>query len=224
MATSIQTEPSPFEPGPAEPRWQSRAVERSLERARAEAEARSAGIVRAAMEVVGESDSGDFTVQAVVDRLRISTRTFYQHFSGKDDLIVAMFEEAQRNGIHELQRAVDAETEPLARLRAFVMARQASVRPTPLSRLLIHHHFRLQESHPDELRHAVEPVVDLLRQLVAEATDAGALRGGDIDVATSLVFQTVTTVLQSRVLGSGPGPDQPSDDDVWEFCLRGLRH
>jgi AcrR family transcriptional regulator len=206
-----------------EPAWQSRAVARSLERARSEAEARSAKIVAAATELVQTSSNGDFTILAIVDRLHISTRTFYQHFSGKDELIVAMFEEAQRNGVRDLQRAVDSESEPLARLRAFVMARQASVKPSPLTRLLIHHHFRLQESHPDELRHALAPVTELLRELVADGAAAGLVRDVDVDKATQLLLQTVTTVVQSRVLGSGYAAEPPSDENVWEFCLQGIR-
>ena len=204
------------------PAWKTRAVARSLERARLEAGRRGERIVAAAMEVAAQSPSGDFTLQAVVERAGISTRTLYQHFSGKDDLLVAMFEEAQRSSERAIQRAVDDESDPLARLRAFVISRQALLTPGPLARLLVQHHFRLQESHPDELRHAVTPVTSLLARLIADATAAGCIQVDDVDKAATLVFQVVTTAMQHVVLGSSPTGIAPDADDVWGFCLRGL--
>jgi AcrR family transcriptional regulator len=206
----------------ATPAWQDRAVTRSLGRARIEAEERSARIVEVAREVAQSSPTGDFTLQAVVDRAGISTRTLYQHFRGKDDLLVAMFEEAQRESGRALREAVDLETDPLARLRTFVVVRQRMLRPTPLARLLVQHHFRLQETHPDELRHAVEPVVSLLTTLVGEAAADGAIHVVDVDTAVTLVFQTVTTAMQQVVLGSSPTGVLPTPEEVWEFCVRGL--
>ena len=87
---------------------------------------------------------------------------------------------------------------------------------------MILHHFRLQESRPDELRHALEPVVAQLRRLVADAADAGAIHVDDVDTATTLILQTVTTAIQSRVLGIVHGDATLPPDDVWEFCLHGL--
>lgn len=195
---------------------------RSLERARIEAGERSERIVAAAMEVAAESPRGDFTLQAVVERVGISTRTLYQHFSGKDDLLVAMFEEAQRGAAKAIRRAVERESDPLGRLRAFVVSRQALLTPSPLARLLVEHHFRLQESHPDELRHAVAPVTSLLARLISDAAAAGEIRIEDVDKAATLVFQVVTTAMQHVVLGSSPTGVVPTAEDVWAFCLRGL--
>lgn len=204
------------------PAWKERAVARSLERARLEAGERSERIVAAAIEVAAESPRGDFTLQAVVERVGISTRTLYQHFSGKDDLLVAMFEEAQRAAAKAIRRAVERESDPLGRLRAFVVSRQALLTPSPLARLLVEHHFRLQESHPDELRHAVAPVTSLLARLISDAAAAGEIRIDDVDKAATLVFQAVTTAMQHVVLGSSPTGVVPTAEDVWAFCLRGL--
>lgn len=207
---------------PDGPAWQDRAVARSLERARADAADRSSRIVDAAFELAEASPNGDFTVQQVVDHIQMSTRTFYQHFRGKDDLMVAMFEEIQRSGVRILQEAVDASTDPLERLRAFVLVRQQNVRDTPLTRMMILHHFRLQELRADELRHALEPVVAQLRELVTTAAEAGVIRVDDVDTATTLILQTVTTAIQSRVLGVVHGDTSLTPDDVWQYCLHGL--
>lgn len=207
----------------AGPSWQDRAVSRSLRRARSEAEARSARIVRAAMDLVLESPGGDFTLQGVVARVRMSTRTFYQHFPSKDDLLVAMFEEAQRDGVRSLREAIAGESDPVARLRLAVVMRQTTVSRTSLSRLLVHHHFRLQESHPEELRHALSPVVTLFRELIAEAAAAGEINVADIDLSTTMLLQMVTAAAQAWVLESAPTTHSPTAEDVWQFCLSGLK-
>jgi AcrR family transcriptional regulator len=203
-------------------RWKRRSVERSLERARSEAEKRSARFVDTARELVEESGGGEFTIQNLVDRMGVSTRTFYQHFSGKDDLIVAMFEDAQRDSVRALRTIVEAWTDPVARLRAFITARYSSVRPTPLQRLLVHHHFELQESHPDELRYAMRPVLDFLRELVEDAAAAGHLRSADHDRTAGLLLQTITASNQAQVLRSNIVGDAPTADEVADMCLHGI--
>lgn len=202
--------------------WKTRAVERSLERARAEAEKRSSRFVETARELVEASGDDDFTIQNLVDRMGVSTRTFYQHFSGKDDLIVAMFEEAQRESAKVLREVIAAESDPVERLRAFIVARHTSVAPTPLQRLLVHHHFQLQETHPDELRHALTPVLDLVRELVADVAGSGRLRPADVDRTAGLLLQTITATNQAQVLRSNIVGDPPTAEEVADMCLSGI--
>src|SRR6476646_4064728 len=59
--------------------WQQRALDRSL--------------VEAAMALLDETGALHFTVQDVVDRSKLSLRSFYQTFASKDDLLLALFEE-----------------------------------------------------------------------------------------------------------------------------------
>jgi AcrR family transcriptional regulator len=44
--------------------------------------------------IITEKGNTDFTVQEVVDRSRQSLRSFYQHFDGKHELLLALFEDA----------------------------------------------------------------------------------------------------------------------------------
>jgi len=54
------------------PSWQQDSVDRSLRNARARAQARSDRFVAAAIELLGERDESDFTIQDVVDRSNMS--------------------------------------------------------------------------------------------------------------------------------------------------------
>ncbi len=74
------------------PEWKRLSIERSLQGPRARAQERTDRFVGAAMELMAERGSIDFTVQDVVDRSRMSIRTFYNFFASKDDLLVAVHE------------------------------------------------------------------------------------------------------------------------------------
>ena len=53
-------------------------------------------LIRAAAAVLERSNGEDITVQEVADEAGQSLRTLYQYFESKDDLLLAVFEEAMR--------------------------------------------------------------------------------------------------------------------------------
>jgi AcrR family transcriptional regulator len=207
---------------PAPPAWQERAVTRSLGRSRAQAEHKSEQFVATARELVEETGGNDFSVQDVVDRMKVSTKTFYQYFSSKDELVVALFEEVQGERFRYLRETVAAEPDPVGRLRAFVIASQLGAKPTGVDRLLVQQYFRLQLNHPAELRHALKGHVAYLSELIADASRTGALRSVDPERAAGLVLQLVSTAYQASILGSPLVDPPPSAEEVWEFCRAGL--
>ena len=209
-------------PVPAPPAWQERAVTRSLGRSRAQAESKSGQFVVTARALVEETGGKDFTVQDVVDRMRVSTKTFYQYFSSKDELVVALFEQVQRERFGYLRETVASEADPLSRLRAVVIASQLGAKPSGVDRLLVQQYFRLQLNHPAELRHALKGHVAYLSDLIADASRTGALRSMHHERAAGLVLQLVSTAYQASILGSPLVDPPPSPEEVWEFCKAGL--
>src|SRR5207302_1856496 len=81
------------DPDVNEPAWRERAVSRSLTAARSRAEERVQRFLDAAFALIDEKGTTDFTIQEVIDRSNQSLRAFYQHFNGKDELLLALFEE-----------------------------------------------------------------------------------------------------------------------------------
>jgi len=84
-----------------EPAWRQRAVSRSLTAARSRAEQRIQRFLDAAFELIDEKGTTEFTIQEVIDRSKQSLRGFYQYFDGKDELILALFEEMVRECIED---------------------------------------------------------------------------------------------------------------------------
>jgi len=154
--------------------WRERAVSRSLNAARSRAEVRVQRFLDAAFELIDEKGTTEFTIQEVIDRSEQSLRGFYQHFDGKDELLLALFEDSMLESAVDLREAVAAETEPLARLRAFTIRLHEWCEPASTPRKRGSHNRRpisefavqLAVAHPDRVKVASEPVSRLLLQLV----------------------------------------------------------
>src|SRR6478609_11066372 len=57
-----------------------------------EEESRANRFMRSALAILGETGRTDFTVLEVVERSKTSLRSFYQHFSTKDELLLALID------------------------------------------------------------------------------------------------------------------------------------
>src|ERR1043165_576634 len=55
-------------------------------------ESRPKRFMKSALAILGETGRTDFTVLEVVERSKTSLRSFYQHFSTKDELLLALIE------------------------------------------------------------------------------------------------------------------------------------
>jgi AcrR family transcriptional regulator len=213
-----------------EPAWRQRAVSRSLNAARSRAEKRAQRFLDAAFELMDEKGTTDFTIQEVIDRSKQSLRGFYQYFDGKDELLLALFEESIRESVDDLRAVVESETEPLARLRAFVMRlhewcdsadgsrKRGSHNRRPISEFSVH----LAGNHPERVRDAFAPISETLAELIVAANDAGDIQVDDTRRTGALVLRTIMySWFGNRLAASARMRIGP--EDTWEFCLHGLR-
>ena len=76
--------------------WQRRVIDRSLDDAKRRSIDRGSRLIRAAAKVLDRSNGESLTVQEVADEAGQSLRTLYQYFASKDDLLLAVYEEAMR--------------------------------------------------------------------------------------------------------------------------------
>jgi AcrR family transcriptional regulator len=179
------------------PGWRQRAVSKSLTAARGRAEQRVQGLLDAAFALIDERATTQFTIQEVVDRSKQSLRGFYQYFEGKDELLFALLEESIRESLDDLRSAVEAESKPLERLRAFTICL------------------------PERLVVAMAPISRMLVDLLKAAVDAGAIRVSDTQRAAMLMQQVVLYGwLMNRLV---PNPrTRVTAEEAWGFCLHGL--
>jgi AcrR family transcriptional regulator len=206
--------------------WEERSTARMLHSARRRTVERSRRIVAAAREIVAESGLDGLTVQKVRERTDLSLRAFYQRFGGKDDLLLAVFEETLRDAAAALEARIAPITDPVERLRMLVtgiftggIADDVLTQTVPLS----HEHLRLAEARPAELRFALEPLTVLLAQHLAVSIEAGIVRRSDPRRLAVLVLHLVFAQIHAVVLGTVEERDvERSGVELWEFCWRAV--
>ncbi|HTR76367.1 MAG TPA: TetR/AcrR family transcriptional regulator [Solirubrobacterales bacterium] len=66
-------------------------------------------ILRAVGELVGERGYGDVTVELIVKRARVSFKTFYKHYPGKEECLLALCESAYDSSEATIRERLDAE-------------------------------------------------------------------------------------------------------------------
>src|SRR3984957_3127202 len=149
-------------PGEDEPSWKQRAVERSTRAAKLRAEQRVQRFLDAAQTVITDKGTTDFTVQEVVDCSRQSLRSFYQHFDGKHELLLALFEDALRRATLQIAAAAEGKTDPIDALRTGVQLLFELSRPDPGAHRALFTEFepRLLLTHPAEVHRAHAPLLD----------------------------------------------------------------
>jgi AcrR family transcriptional regulator len=209
--------------------WRQRAVSKSLSAARTRAEERVQRLLDAAFALIDEKGTTEFTIQEVVDRSKQSLRGFYQYFEGKDELLFALLEESTGEAIVDLREAVEAETEPLARLRAFTIRMHEWCEPIGAKRKRGRHNrvplsefsMQLALKDPERLTAVMAPISRMLIELIEAAVASGDLEVDEPRRAALLIQQTVMYGwFMNRLV---PNPRARVTAEVaWEFCLHGL--
>jgi len=215
------------EEGENEPQWRQRAVSRSLTAARSRAEQRIQRFLDAAFELIDEKGTTEFTIQEVIDRSKQSLRGFYQYFDGKDELILALFEETVRESIEDYEGALEDVTDPLERLRTFVIRLHEWCDPSERKRGT-HNRVPISEfttqlavAHADRVTTTLSPVSVMMFQLVDEAARAGVIQVDDTRRAATMVQQVVMFSWFGNRIVRNPRLKVDSEH-IWAFCLHGL--
>jgi AcrR family transcriptional regulator len=205
-------------------------VSRSLSAARSRAEQRVQRFLDAAFALIDEKGTTEFTIQEVVERSEQSLRGFYQYFDGKDELLLALFEETVRESIEDIRKVVESASDPLERLRAFTIRLHEWCDPAETPRKRGAHNRRptsefslqLAVDHPERLRVAMAPISRMLLELVDDAAAANLIKVSDTRRTAVLIQQIVMYSWLGNRLVPNPGM-RITAEQTWEFCLRGLR-
>jgi AcrR family transcriptional regulator len=200
--------------------WQQRALDRSLVEAKRRALNKSNGFVEAATELLDETGGLNFTVQDVVDRSKLSLRSFYQTFASKDDLLLALFEEYVAAAAEWQRDRMAKHDDPVDQIRDFLTSLWVGKLSPDVVRALAVYNMTLSSTRPADLAHALEPQLQVLLEAVERGIASGQVRDdiGSRRLA-EILLHTGNAAVQTTILHTG----NESPDDVWAFCLGGLR-
>lgn len=163
------------------------------------------------------------SVREILQEAGLSTKAFYRHFQSKDDLMVVAYAEGTRHLTAYLERKIDAHTDPLRRIDAWIegYTRQAS---PPAARRILPWSLgigRLALDFPDDFDANQSAIVALLEREIARAVAAGVATTPDPDGDAWLIFgYTVDTV--RRHLLKGIAPSQKTLLRLMSFAHRAL--
>ena len=155
--------------------WQQRTIERRLSTARARALARSSRFLATALELVEESGRADFTIQTLIDRSNLSLRAFYQHFAGKEELMLALYENVTSQFTEGIRQEVAAADGPMEQLEAFcrgVLSRAESSEAVG-GRVMTIYNLSLEIERPADFAKVWEPHLKLLTKILTVVCPGG---------------------------------------------------
>jgi AcrR family transcriptional regulator len=209
------------------------AVARVLDPARERAESKVRAFLDAALDLVNSDSGQDFTVQQVIERSGQSLRSFYQHFDGKYELLLALFEDAVNTVAVDLRAVVAEGSTPLDQLRRFAIEYFHLCQPTPKARTqkkgfapaFATFAQQLLTEHPQEASHAFLPLTEIVVDLLDKAAAAGEIRSGlSHPRIAGVMLQATMFNAFAATIGGVPvqtGGDDPADE-LWDLLIKGI--
>jgi AcrR family transcriptional regulator len=212
-------------PMPPSSGWAERVADRSevLQRSRARQIEQAHEIVAAARVLIAER--GDFTTQELVKEAGVALQTFYRIFGGKDQLLLAVFEDLIAESCIDYERAAAELPDPIARLHFYVTATVGSMGATSheiAPRFVTAEHWRLHQLFPAEMSHATQHFTDLVARQLELAVAEGLLASDDPHRDAWYVTKLVMAVFHHYAYAEGPSDPGAIAEELWEFCLRAL--
>lgn len=197
---------------------------------------RREAILGAADELLAEEGLDGLTIRAVLARTGLARRAFYDVFATKDDLVLAVFESTLADAAWQLETAGQELSGPAERLalviHSIVLAgadqgEQDLARRDRRSAAFSLEHLRLAQARPEQLQHAIKPLVDLIRRIIEQGIALGQWQNADPGRAARFVYNLVSTTVHTEMLqpGSdrlGPAERKALADQTTRFCLGAL--
>ncbi|MCX7864504.1 MAG: TetR/AcrR family transcriptional regulator [Novosphingobium sp.] len=197
---------------------------------------RVSSIIAAAYELLDAAGLAGLTIRAVLARTGLARRAFYECFSGKDDLVLAVFSTTLLAAAQHYEKRANQIGDPLQTLREIVrgiVLGRYGLEQDPgesidrRSAAMAREHLRLAETRPDELQMALKPLLDLIAGLVRAGIRSGQFRDADPDLQARLIYNLVATTAHTELIaedrtGSDRKKRQRLADNLWEFCRRAI--
>ena len=190
-----------------------------------DAEPRERRFMKSALAILGETGRTDFTVLEVVERSKTSLRSFYQHFSTKDELLLALIDKIMSESTRRW-REDTADLPAVEALRVLIdriCTPAASTTQDKVNRGLTYYNDHLAETLPREYARVLSPVHELIKDIINRGIADGSFRAGlDVDATAALIMQSALGAMRLHVLGAELNGVPIDADHIYDFCLGGL--
>jgi AcrR family transcriptional regulator len=211
---------------PATVSWAERVADRSqsVQRSRARQIEQAEAIVAAARRLIMER--GDqFTTQELVKEAGVALQTFYRIFGGKDQLLLAVFEDLIAESCVGYERAAEPLPDPIARLHFYVevtVGGSADATYGIAPRFVTAEHWRLHQLFPEEMAHATQHFTDLVERQLELAVADGLATSTDVAGDSWFITKLVMATFHHYAYAEVPTDRTAIAEDLWSFCLRAI--
>ena len=197
-------------------------------------EDRRAAIVGAADDLLERGGLEHLTIRSVLARTGLARRAFYECFAGKDDLVLAVFEDNMRRAAGHFRDVKLERDDALTRLEYLVRVIlganvEGGESDDPRGRrgvALSREHLRLAESRPAELEKATRPLIEAMVEELERGMAQGIIRRADPQILATLVYQLVSATAHTELIAQEEGRSRAGRgefaDATWEFCRRAI--
>lgn len=163
----------------------------------------------------------NFTTQDLVKEADVALQTFYRHFGGKDQLLLAVVADMIGGHCRALALQGAGVADPVERLRFYITSTLSAleVPSGKLTRFITSQHWRLHQLHPSELAAATKPFADLVQVVLEDGRASGVLHPRDPERDAWLVNKLVMAAFHHYAFDDGDPAAATVAEDVWAFCL-----
>jgi AcrR family transcriptional regulator len=188
-------------------------------------EPRERRFMKSALAILGETGRTDFTVLEVVERSKTSLRSFYQHFTTKDELLLALIDKIMSESTKKWREDTTG-VESAAALRILIdriCTPAESTTQDRVNRGLTNYNDHLAETLPREYARVLSPLHELIKDIINRGIDEGTFRTGiAVNATAALIMQSALGAMRLQVLGAELNGAPIDADHIYEFCLAGL--
>ncbi|MCV7180093.1 TetR/AcrR family transcriptional regulator [Mycolicibacterium sphagni] len=202
-----------------------KAEERSRGALRADPDSRESRFMRSALSILAETGRTDFTVLEVVERSKTSLRSFYQHFTTKDELLLALIDNIMSESTKQWRRDTDdlPAAEAIRVLIDRICTPAESTKQDSINRGLTYYNDHLAESLPKEYSRVLSPLHQLISEILERGKAEGTFREDlQSETAAALIMQAVLGAMRLRSLGAELNGVPIDAAHIYDFCVRGL--
>jgi uncharacterized protein (TIGR00369 family) len=181
--------------------------------------------IRTAVEILGETGRTDFTVQEIVARSKTSLRAFYQHFSSKDELLLALFDRTIEQSAQTWRAEINGlnSTSALKLVIDRLSQQPESSTQDSLNRALSLYNQHLAETRPREYARVLSPLHQLIRDIVGQGITEGVFNPGlDVGATAAIIMQTMVGAQRLHWLGSELNGTPIDAGQLYDFASRAL--
>jgi AcrR family transcriptional regulator len=141
-------------------------------------------IIQAAKTLFGRHGFRKTSLSDIAAELRMGKSSLYHYFSSKEELFRAVVQAEMNVLSRRVQEAVDKETQPEAKLKAFVLTRMRVAKELANAYATLHEEYLDQLGFVERFREeAFQAEVEMIRRILEEGVEAGVFEVADAGIA-----------------------------------------